>query len=115
MKYDPFEIGGLIQDIRKENSLTQNDMAEKLDISVAHYSKIEQGKHGISLELLFRIMTILDVDANTVLIYGNDGFERVERVIAKIQSLDITDTELLLDNVEMMVDSFCRTEKRLVS
>ncbi len=116
MKYDPFEVGGLIQNIRKDKKYTQSYMAEQLDISVGHYSKLEEGSHGISLDLLFKIMTILEVDANTLLIYGNPGFERVERVIAKIYDLEVTDQNLILDSVEMMVDSFCRTEKkRLVS
>ena len=116
MKYDQFVIGGMIQDIRKDKKITQFDMAERLNISLDHYSKLEQGAEGMSLGVLFDIMTVLDVDANTILLYGKDNSRRVERVVAKIATLKNVNKEQVLDSIEMMIDSMCdATDKRKVS
>ena len=112
MKYDPFTIGGLIQDVRKYRKLTQMEMAEKLDVSLGHYAKMEEGSRGLSMELFFKIMTVLDVDANALLIYGDSGVKRIERVMAKITRLQTVDQEMLMDSVELMIDSMCRNEER---
>lgn len=116
MRYDPFTIGGMIQEIRLDRKLTQLDMAEKLDVSLGHYAKMEEGARGLSLDLLFKIMTVLNVDANTLLLYGASGTKRVENVFAKLTKLKSFDRDMLMDSVELMVDSMCRSEeKRLVS
>lgn len=46
---------------RKELHLTQEDMAEKLGVSVKHYSGIERGVAGVSLETLVNVSNILNV------------------------------------------------------
>ncbi len=116
MIYDQFVVGGIVQTIRRDRKITQLDMAERLNISVDHYSKLEQGCEGMSLKILFGLMTILDVDANTLLLYGEDGSKRVARVTAKINGLKNIDHEVFLDSVENMIDSLYQREKeRLAS
>lgn len=46
---------------RKELHLTQEDMAEQLGVSVKHYSGIERGVAGVSLETLVNVSNILNV------------------------------------------------------
>lgn len=54
-------LGKNIKKARKEQKLSQNELAEKLDISREHLAKIETAKRGISLSLLFKIADILNV------------------------------------------------------
>lgn len=108
MTMDMFTIGGLLQEIRLERNKTQADMAEELEVSLAHYAKMEQGTNRMSLDLLFKIMTVLDVDANAILLYGKNGIHRVENVVAKMSDLEEADQELIIDNLEHMVDSVSR-------
>ncbi|MCR5228441.1 MAG: helix-turn-helix domain-containing protein [Eubacterium sp.] len=116
MEYNQFNIGVIIQKIRKSRDITQFEMAEKLDISVDHYSKMEQGAEGMSLGLVFKLMTILDVDANTLLLFGEEDSNRSERLISKIYYLNKTDRDRVLDSFELMVDSMSRlAEGKMVS
>lgn len=108
MTMDMFTIGGLLQEIRLERNKTQADMAEELEVSLAHYAKMEQGTNRMSLDLLFKIMTVLDVDANAILLYGKNGIHRVENVVARMSDLEEADQELIIDNFEHMVDSVSR-------
>lgn len=54
-------LGQHIQDVRKSRSISQEMLAEMLDVSVGHVGKIERGERYISLERLAEISVILKV------------------------------------------------------
>lgn len=60
-------LGKRIQNFRKEQQLTQEDLAEKLDISRTHMGHIEQGRKSPSLKLLEKIAKTLKVKTNQLL------------------------------------------------
>lgn len=62
----------IIRLLREEKEWSQKDMAEKLDMSVNGYAKIERGETGINITRLEQIAAVLDVDAHD-LIPLNDG------------------------------------------
>ena len=67
LKYDKYAVGDVLRELRTERNLTQSQTAEKLDLSVIHYSLIEQGQRKFSLEVLFKIMEVFEVNADRVL------------------------------------------------
>lgn len=54
-------IGRNIMQVRDKKDLRQEDMAEKLGISLTHYSNCERGDRKFALEYLFAICNILDM------------------------------------------------------
>lgn len=56
------KLGKNIQKARKANNLTQNELAEKLDISREHLAKIETAKRGMSLNLVFLLAEVLKIE-----------------------------------------------------
>lgn len=54
-------LGRNIFNARKSKGLSQNELAELLDISREHLAKIETGKRRISLKLLFDLSKKLEV------------------------------------------------------
>jgi len=60
MYYDITEIGRRIQRLRRAKGLTQERLAEELNISVVHLAKIENGKRGCSLDILVDIAASFD-------------------------------------------------------
>ena len=64
-------IGQRIALQRKNKHITQESMAEYLDVSTAFISKIERGKTQLSLERLVQICHYLDTTP-TQLLYGSD-------------------------------------------
>lgn len=54
-------IGERIAKLRKEQSLTQEQFAEKLDISIKHCSSVERGISCLSIEKLIDISNLFDV------------------------------------------------------
>lgn len=61
MKVDYQLLGQRIANRRKNNKITQERLAEYLDVSIAFVSKIERGKTQISLERLVQICQFLDI------------------------------------------------------
>ncbi|MDY3520051.1 helix-turn-helix domain-containing protein [Riemerella anatipestifer] len=64
-------IGYKIKNIRELKNLTQEYMAERLDISQAAYSKLEKGNTKISEEKLNKIAEILDVNPEDITDFDN--------------------------------------------
>ena len=54
-------IGKKIATLRKEYSMTQEQLAEKLSITVKHCSSVERGLSSLSLEKLIYVADLFDV------------------------------------------------------
>ena len=61
------KIGKFIQIRRKDNNLTQEQLAEKLGVSINAVSKWERGLCLMDMSLLQPLSTILDVSVNDIL------------------------------------------------
>lgn len=62
-----YEIGQRIRRYRKEKGLSQEQLAEKVNISVTHMSHIETGNTKLSLPVLVDIANTLQVTADSLL------------------------------------------------
>lgn len=60
-------IGSRIKKARMAKKLTQEDLAEKIDISVAFLSRVERGTSHINLKRLNQICSLLDVTEGYIL------------------------------------------------
>ena len=61
MALDYTVIGQRIKQARLAKNLTQEDLAEKIDISVAFLSRVERGNSHINLKRLNQLCGLLDV------------------------------------------------------
>jgi len=55
---DNIILGKNIKEIRKKLGLTQEELAEKLDVNFQYLSKVENGKVGISIDNAIKICKI---------------------------------------------------------
>lgn len=87
-------MGSRIQECRKNKKLTQEQMAEKLDISVSFISRVERGCVKVSLETLAKIATILEISPS----YFIDGVVKVNDEYLKNELINATKS---FDNKQM--------------
>ena len=66
------DIGARVKELRKKQSITQEQLARSLDMSVSHISKIEVGVGNTSESLLHRLADLFVVDKSW-LETGNDS------------------------------------------
>ena len=62
MNIDYKLIGDRIKEQRVKNKMTQENLAERLDVSIGYVSQVERGITKISLDLLGHISSILKTD-----------------------------------------------------
>lgn len=64
-------LGKNIQNARKLKNLSQNELAEMLNISREHLAKLETAKRRISLKLLFSLCDILEITEQELFDFSN--------------------------------------------
>lgn len=64
---DYYLIGQKIRKFRKAHSLSQEALAEKVGISTTHMSHIETGNTKLSLPVLVKLSTVLEVSTDDIL------------------------------------------------
>ena len=67
---DYCKLGGRIAALRKDHHMTQEQLAEKLDISVKHCSEVERGLSSLSLDKLDHVAELFDCNLDYI-IHGN--------------------------------------------
>lgn len=60
-------IGLKIAALRRQHNMTQEQLAEKLDISIKHCSEVERGLSRLSLEKLIDVSSLFDVSLDYLL------------------------------------------------
>lgn len=64
---DYYEIGQRIRKFRKAHNLSQEELAERVEISTTHMSHIETGNTKLSLSVFVDIATVLEVNTDDLL------------------------------------------------
>lgn len=60
-------IGNNIRTLRQSKHLTQEAVAENLNIGVKHYSAIERGETGTSLQVIFNLSQFFQISPDLLL------------------------------------------------
>lgn len=91
MYYNQKESGKRIAKLRKERGLTQDQLAEKLNISTSNLGKLERGLQGLSIDLLVEIRCFFGVSTDYILlgeeIQRQEVIADIDSVIAKMVAL----------------------------
>lgn len=74
LKLEMKEVASSIRKVREYRNYTQDYLAAKLEISQNAYSKIELGYSKITLDRLFHIALILEVQVMELLYFDKNNF-----------------------------------------
>lgn len=91
------EIGQRINNRRKELKLTQEQLAEKMEVSVQMISNLELGKKAIRPENLVKLCGVLSVSADYILMGRRADYE-IEKVTNDFLLLS-SDKQQLIERV----------------
>lgn len=110
-------IGKRLKDYRKKAGLTQQQVADKANISRSHYASLESDKYNPSLETLTNIANVLNIDTTLLLdkkesALNNRDKKDIEKDLKKIMD-DFRDGEsgpVYFDGVELDEDDMDKLE-----
>lgn len=100
---DNIEIGQRIQEIRKERSMTREELAEKAEISTKFLYEVERGKKGISAENVLKISRALSISSDYILMGEGESKNK------KLDKLSQKQLKRLEKIIRLMYE-FCRDE-----
>ena len=106
-------IGSRIRQYRKSQHLTQEKLAEKIQISTTHMSHIETADTKLSLQVLADLSTALGVSADA-LIFGTESSDTKTALLQSISDrfsrLSERQARFVTDNVIYQIDILSRED-----
>lgn len=102
---DLAEIGKRIQSRRKQQGLTQEQLADRMNVSIQMISNLERGNKAIRIDNLINLCQILDVSTDYILT-GKETQDDFHALTARIEALSTANRKM----IEMLID-YCISEK----
>lgn len=95
MYFDLIQCGARIRNLRKTRGLSASMLAAQIHISVQHLSRIENGKKGISTDLLVEIALTFDVSLDYLILGTTHAPQTaIDKLDQVISDLTILKTQL---------------------
>ena len=101
---DYYKIGQKIRKVRKAHGLSQEELAERVDISTTHMSHIETGNTKLSLPVLVEIAAVLEVRVDDLLSDNShtSSGSAMEDIAAVLERCTAKESKLIADVVRSM-------------
>lgn len=99
---DYYKIGQKIRKIRKAHGLSQEELAERVNISTTHMSHIETGNTKLSLPVLVEIAAALEVRTDDLLSDGAAATTgtALEEIAAVLERCTARESRVIADVVK---------------
>lgn len=89
-------IGNKIYQLRRSINMTQQELAEKVGISVTFLSEIENGRKSMSVDTLIKLSKSLQVSLDTI-VFGKDAEDDMQKdVVSMMSTLPLEYNESIL-------------------
>ena len=86
MYFDQAAFGKRLKDLRNIKGMTQEELAEKLNISREHLGRLERGKYGCSIDLLIELSCTLNASTDYLLMGRNPDRDQDRRQLLSVIS-----------------------------
>lgn len=97
-------LGEVFKEYRIKNKLTQEKIAEKLEISVKYISRVENGTGGVKVETLVNYMNILGISPNVIFekLIVNKDLETQMELAKKASKLPEDKLEFVVSIIDLL-------------
>ena len=97
---DYYKIGQKIRKIRKAHGLSQEELAEKVNISTTHMSHIETGNTKLSLPVFVDIAAALEVRTDDLLDTPATATTSLDEIAAVLERCTAQEAKVIADVVK---------------
>ena len=95
------EIGDRIKSTRKLLRMTQEELAEKMDVSIQMISNLELGKKAVRPENIIKLCDALDISADYIL-RGKKSYDEEIDFLEKYRNLTLEKQQLIDELIKAM-------------
>lgn len=97
-------FGKILRDFRIKKGMTQEQLSEKLGISLKYISRIENGNNGVKTQTLINYMNILGITPNTLYASFIDNQEIVKnmKICEKLSALSEEKKDFLNSLIDLL-------------
>lgn len=97
-------LGEIFKEYRIKNKLTQENIAEKLGISVKYISRIENGTGGVKVETLVNYINILSISPNVIFerLITNDDLKLQLELSQKASNLSDDKIQFIMSVIDLL-------------
>lgn len=101
-------VGSRIQKTRKEKNISQNELADKVEISASHLSAIECGRSNFGVDIFMRITEALNVSADSLLRTNTPVVSAIyaSELEALLKDCTPAEAEAMLNTIRQMKAAF---------
>jgi len=105
MKSTKILLGARIKELRKNRAMSQEQLAERIDVDPKHLSRIESGRGYPSLDALENIANVLKIEMKDLFEYQHlDSAEEIEKTIdVLLKSVDENKKKILLKLIKALI------------
>lgn len=98
------EIGERIKAAREDFRMTQEALAERIDVSPQYISDLERGVVGVSIATLKRLCLVLGVSSDLIL-FGSGSADDFSAITEKCRGLSDRHRRIILEIVEKYIEA----------
>lgn len=107
------QIGEQVKRAREQANLTQEQMAERIEVSPQYVSDLERGVVGISIATLKRLYVELNISSDQIL-FGKHPENEASTIAEKCKRLSKKECDILVDVIDKFLEAM-RLDKELKS
>lgn len=101
----PGVLGGAIRAARIERGLSQEELAEMVEITPTHLKHIESEHRKPSLEVLYKLTVALRLSVDDIFLPGNEGTDQYRRAAFLLRRCDENQLKLVTAIMETLLDN----------
>ena len=103
LQIDLAEIGNRISVERRRNNITQEQLAEKMNVSIQMISNLERGNKAIKINNLVNLSQILGVSTDYILT-GNKNLNEKSTLLDKLSNLSSDDYLIIETHINKLAE-----------
>lgn len=104
-------LGNKLVAIRKNQKITRETLAEKINVSPRFLADVESGKVGISLTTLKNICIVTGTSADSLLGLKDENSDDLDEIINRLNMLDTYSLEQLKNIIRVYCDAIQNKSK----
>ena len=99
-------IGSRVREERRRLDLTQEELAERVNLSTNYIAHLERGSRGASLQTLEKVAGVLDVPVASLFVAGSPSSgarsaqDDIRRIVARLRGMDSRTRQLVFNLAE---------------